>query len=250
MTDLHIAYNKRFHYAPRTYPAIRSFIKNRKITCGGQGHKDKWQCTLMTRTQSDWVGEHYVNVSLAEITKLFNQLYGKDLNTDQMKTFIANRGFKSGRTGHFVKGSVPVNKGLRRPGWHRGRMKETQYKAGHNLSETNPIWHQRPDKDGYILMKCPIINPHTGAFGYYIPKHKWVWEQANGPIPENQVLTFIDDDTGNPTLANLQLITRAELCRRNKLQYKQADPEIRDTIKAIAKLQYTTAQVQRQENKC
>src|ERR1051325_5058359 len=35
-----------------------------------------------------------------------------------------------GRATQFKKGLVPANKGWRRPGWHRGRMKETQFKAG------------------------------------------------------------------------------------------------------------------------
>src|SRR5437868_4293200 len=30
----------------------------------------------------------------------------------------------------FVKGQAPANKGLRRPGWAPGRMRETQFKAG------------------------------------------------------------------------------------------------------------------------
>jgi len=249
-TELHREYNKRFHYAPRTYPAIRSFIRNRKLTCGGQGTKDNWQSGLVTRKQSDWLGEHYVDISVRDITKLFNQRYGKDLTTEQIKAFMSNRGFKSGRTGCYKKGHEPANKGCEhRPGYAPGRMAETQFKAGPRPDLRFPIWHERTDKHGYILMKCPITNPHTGVFGYHIPKHKWIWEQANGPIPENHVLTFIDDDTGNCVLDNLELITRSELCRRNKMQCKQADPEIRDSIKFVAKLQYATAQRARQESK-
>ena len=30
----------------------------------------------------------------------------------------------------FKTGQIPFNKGLRRPGWHAGRMKETQFKPG------------------------------------------------------------------------------------------------------------------------
>lgn len=248
--ELHRAFNRKYPYATRTYRSIRSAIRNHRMHCGGQGTKDNWQCQLMTRKQSDWLGENYVDISLRKITWLFNQRYGKDLNTDQMKTFISNRGFKSGRTGCFEKGDIPANKGRKMPeGWSPGRMAETQFKAGHSQTEIFPIWHERADKDGYIMLKTPQVNPHTGAFGYFIPKHKWVWEQFNGPLPEKHVLSFIDDDRSNCDLDNLELLARAELCRRNKMQYLQADPEIRDTIKTIAKLQHTTAQLQRKENK-
>lgn len=248
LTQLFKAFNNRFHYAPRTYAAIRSFLRNRFITCGGQGHKDNWQCSLMTRKQSDWLKENYVNISVKEITQQFNQRYAREVTGSQMKAFIATRGFKSGNTGYFPKGSVPANKGCKhRPGYAPGRMAEGQFKAGPRLNMRLPIGHERVDKDGYVLVKVDMINPHTGIQGHYRHKHRMVWEAANGPIPDDHVLTFLDDNPGNPELGNLALITRSELCRRNKLQYRQAEPELRDSIKAIAKLQYTTALIQRQE---
>ena len=249
-TELHKAFNQRYQYAQRSYSAIRSAIRNHGMKCGGQGGKDTWQCTLMTRKQSDWLGENYVDISVREITDLFNKRYGKDLDIEQMKTFLGNRGFKSGRTGCYEKGSVPANKGLRRPGWSTGRMAETQFKPGHNQTEVMPIGHERIDKDGYILIKVDMLNPHTGAQGYYQFKHRVIWEAANGLIPKYHVLTFIDDDRNNCVLDNLELISRSELCRRNKMQYMQADPEARPTIKTIAKLQMTTALRQRKESKC
>jgi hypothetical protein len=241
LPDLVEAYNRQYG-EDRTLTAMKSTLCNHKITCGGQGQKDNWQHTKMTRAQDAWLEAHYVDISVKDIAQQFNQLYDKDLTREQMKAYIATRGFKSGRTGCYAKGNTPTNKDCEhRPGYAPGRMGSTQFKAGPRPDMRLPIGHERVDKDGYILVKVDMINPHTGIQGYYVPKQKVVWEAVNGPVPKNHVLTFIDDDTSNPVLENLELITRSELCRRNKMQYKQADPEIRDTIKTIAKLQYTTA---------
>lgn len=50
----------------------------------------------------------------------------------------------------FKKGMVPFNKGMRRPGWHAGRMRETQFNVslqprakacpGCSLISWTPIW--------------------------------------------------------------------------------------------------------------
>lgn len=53
----------------------------------------------------------------------------------------------------FQKGSVPANKGLRRPGWAPGRMAETQFKPGRPANQARnyrPIGTLRVNADGYL----------------------------------------------------------------------------------------------------
>jgi len=38
-------------------------------------------------------------------------------------------------------------------------------------------------KDGFILMKVPERDPHTGFPTRYKHKHVHIWEQAHGPVP-------------------------------------------------------------------
>ncbi|MCP4470527.1 MAG: HNH endonuclease [Gammaproteobacteria bacterium] len=249
ITDLHKVYVKQFPDDPRTYAAIRSFICNRKITCGGQGKKDgSWRSSLFTREESELVAEWFTQMTAKAVAKRASKLFKRPFTADQIKEFTTRHDMKSGRTGRFEKGGVPANKGKKMPkGWAPGRMAETQFRPGDEPANLKSMWHERTDNDGYILMKCPITNPHTGFFGYYIPKHKWIWGQANGPIPKNHVLTFIDDNPSNCVLENLEMISRGELCRRNKMQYKQADPEARQSIKLIAKLQHNMGAGRRQE---
>lgn len=67
------------------------------------------------------------------------------------------RGDNVGARFRFQKGHVPANKGLRRPGWSPGRMRETQFKKGvrRGVAVTlyKPIGTERLSKDGYLERK-------------------------------------------------------------------------------------------------
>ena len=64
--------------------------------------------------------------------------------------------------------------------------------------------------------------------------HKVMWEQVNGKMPESHCLWFLDGDTMNVGLENLELITRAENMRRNSIH--NYPTEIKTSIKLISKL--------------
>lgn len=242
--QLHVAFNKRFHQE-RTYSSIRAATRNHRMTCGNNKAKG-YQPTLMSEKQCAWLGLHYIHISVREITDQFNRKYQTSLTVQQMKTFIKNRGFRSGETGWFKKGSIPPNKGLRRPGYAPGRMAETQFQPGPRLDLRYPIGHERLTIDGYITRKYDVINPHTGVQGYYQEKHRILWIEANGPVPPSHIITFIDDDRTHCVIENLECIPRGEQARRNKMKYLEAPVELRPSIKALAKLQHYTGQRARQ----
>ncbi|HKQ00516.1 MAG TPA: hypothetical protein VJ735_09320 [Actinomycetes bacterium] len=62
------------------------------------------------------------------------------------------RGDEVGAPFRFRPGHVPANKGLRRPGWSVGRMRETQFKKGLRYGGAvrlyRPIGTERISKDG------------------------------------------------------------------------------------------------------
>lgn len=61
-----------------------------------------------------------------------------------------------GTSTRFQKGQAPPNKGLRRPGWHRGRMKETQYVKGNQTSNHMPVGATRII-GGYVYRKVSDV---------------------------------------------------------------------------------------------
>lgn len=128
------------------------------------------------------------------------------------------RGDHVGRAFRFPKGHVPANKGLRRPGWHRGRMKETQFKpgvlSGVAAQRCKPIWSTRL-VDDYLYRKMSAVSgPWTINWKL---EHLRIWERAHGPVPAGHVVVFRNSDRADIRLDNLQLISRRELMRRNSV---------------------------------
>ncbi len=61
--------------------------------------------------------------------------------------------------------------------------------------------------------------------GVQIPKHRYVWEQANGPIPDGYDVHHIDGNGHNNDLSNLQLIKHGEhVAMHVKMRLEGTDP--------------------------
>ena len=136
------------------------------------------------------------------------------------------RGDGVGKNHRFKPGTVPPNKGLRRPGYAPGRMAETQFKPGASLNKmalgsTRLI-------DGYLYRKISEIPKVPSARNWRL-EHYLVWEAVNGPVPEGHALVFRDRDRSNIALENLELITRAELARRNSIH--QLPEDLKEVIR-------------------
>src|SRR5690242_9457890 len=60
---------------------------------------------------------------------------------------------RQGAGSRFPKGHVPANKGLRRPGWAPGRMRETQFTKGQMPHNWRPVGSLRVNSEGYLDIK-------------------------------------------------------------------------------------------------
>lgn len=124
------------------------------------------------------------------------------------------RGDNVGAAFRFKKGQVPANKGLRRPGWHAGRMKETQFKKGESRNKM-PLGSTRLI-DGYVYRKVSEVS-HVPYTVNWKPEHHLLWIAANGPIPPHHALKFQNEDRLDIRLDNLELIARRDLMTRNSV---------------------------------
>lgn len=118
----------------------------------------------------------------------------------------------------FAKGHEPANKGVRRPRWSCGRMRETQFKKGQKSWRTFPVGHIGPDPEGFLRIK--IREPlYTGEpYTEYRPLYaKYVWEQLHGPVPAGHVIRYRDGDRANCAIDNLYLQSRADNARENQM---------------------------------
>lgn len=140
----------------------------------------------------------------------------------------------------FKKGQAPANKGLRRPGWHAGRMRETQFKKGQMAGAAQhnyvPIGTLRV-KDGVLARKV-TDDPTLYPARRWVPVHRTVWEAAHGPVPAGHVVRFRagmkTTDEALITVDRLELVTHAENMRLNTIH--RYPPELRAVMKLAARV--------------
>ena len=115
------------------------------------------------------------------------------------------------------KGDVSFNKGKKQSEYMSpeaiAKTAATRFKKG--LVPHNTL------HDGIIKLRRHKKNSHEEyyyirvALGKWEPLHRHLWEKANGKIPKGMKLAFRDGNTSNCKLENLELVTAAEMMRRN-----------------------------------
>lgn len=114
----------------------------------------------------------------------------------------------------FVKGCAPANKGKRIEEYMSAdgiaRSSEYRFRRGHRPYNCKPVGYERCYSDGYIYVK--VCDGRR-----MVQKHRYIWEQANGPVPSGHCVCFRDGDTHNCELSNLFLLSRAENGRRRSV---------------------------------
>jgi hypothetical protein len=180
---------------------------------------------------------------ISDYASAFAARFGRAVSAHALHALRKRRGWKTGRTGCFPKGNEPFNKGKPHP--TRGRAAETQFKKGRLPHNTKWLGHERVSKDGYVEISIAKTNPHTGYNRRYVLKHRYVWEQANGPLPKGTALKCLDGNKQNCDPSNWEAVPRALLPRlaggnryRRVLAFDDAAPELRPTILAVAKLEH------------
>jgi HNH endonuclease len=167
-----------------------------------------------------------------------------DVSAVNLHSLRKRKGWKTGRTGCFEKGSVPFNKGkpcLPGTGGRHPNARATQFRKGGLPHNTKFAGHERISKDGYVEVSVEETNPHTGFERRYVLKHRWLWEKVNGPVPEGMCLKCRGDRL-NTDPSNWELVPRALLPRldgRFGRRYEDAPAELKPTIMAVAKLEHS-----------
>ncbi|MDP2786639.1 MAG: HNH endonuclease signature motif containing protein [Pseudomonadota bacterium] len=135
----------------------------------------------------------------------------------------------------FVKGHKTWNSGMK--GLQIGG-KATQFKPGHRGGRAEqvyqPIGAERVSKEGYLERK---VNDDMPFYRRWQAVHRIEWIARHGPIPPGHVVVFRSADRHDFSDANLDLITRAELTRRNSIH--RYPREVRDLIRLNARLKRT-----------
>ena len=114
------------------------------------------------------------------------------------------------------------------------KSRATQFKAGNLPHNTKPIGYERLSKSGYIEVKVKMRPSDPKCNDNFVPKHKLVWEAANGPVPEGCIVVFKDGNKQNITLENLSCITRRQNAIMNREHIRCDNPDAFEVCLAMA----------------
>lgn len=135
----------------------------------------------------------------------------------------------------FKKGMTPWNKGIK-----TGIRHSKLFKKGNVTWNTRELFSERLDKDGYTIIK--IAEPNK-----WMRKHRWIYEQKNGKIPEDSTIIFADGNKDNFNIENLVLVSRAELAILVRCRLISSVPELTKTGLNIAKIKIKLAEIRKEK---
>lgn len=187
-----------------------------------------------TTGQLEFLRIGYPAMSAKNLTLAFNAQFGANKTEQQIKTVTGNHGIKSGRSGYFENGHKPWNTDTK----GRTGANARSFKKGNVPANRKQIGSERIcPKNGFVSIKVAEQNPYTGSPTRYKHKHVHIWERDNGPVPKGMVVAFRDSDKTNIEPENLMLISRAELLRLNKHDYKNTPEELKPSVLAMTRLE-------------
>lgn len=170
-----------------------------------------------------------------------------DVSAANLHALRKREGWKTGRTGHFAKGSAPANKGvpcLEGKGGRHPNARRTQFRKGNRTGRANenyqPIGTERVSEDGYRERKVHDGLPMQSRWQLV---QRIEWEAANGPVPEGYALKCLDGDKLNCAPSNWTPVSRGVLARlnggrhRTRVAFDAAPAELKPTVMALAKLE-------------
>ena len=247
---LHAAFVEKFGRRDVTVENIKALCTNRCWTTPRKRWRPRDDALLRKR---------YPNTPTADVAERLGRsplsVYQRadKLGLRKSEAYLASpaacrlrRGDNVGAKHRFQKGHVPANKGLRRPGWAPGRLRETQFKKGVRQGVAvklyKPIGTERVSKDGYLERK---IHDGMPLQSRWRPVHRIRWEEVNGPVPKGMALKCLGDKR-NTDPSNWECVPRGLLPRLNGKygrDYDHAPAELKPTILALAKLEHASREL-------
>lgn len=251
ISDYHRAFVERFNRDDVSAANLHGLRKRMRWLVGRAGGRYKGRRRLYSPAEMAWLTENRT-LSLVECHRQFCETFDRpDITPAKLHGLRKNAKLKTGRTGHFEKGHISANKGKRCPEGVGGRhpnARKTQFKKGQNPHNAKGPGHESLGEDGYIWIVTDRKNPWTGASTWRVHKHRWIWEQKNGTVPEGYALKCLDGNKLNCEPSNWGMVPLGMLPRLNgvhctTIPYDTAPDELKPTVLAAAKLAHRTKEV-------
>ncbi|MFC0278118.1 HNH endonuclease signature motif containing protein [Enterococcus devriesei] len=180
---------------------------------------------LFNQEQIEFINKNVDGIRNKELAQLINDRFSLSITPTQICQWKQTHGVKS-RTSLY--------------GWRKGKIGGKDFKMPSEPSHGMPVGTERVNKRGITQIKI--------ARGKWIDKHRQLWEQANGPIPENHIVVFMNNDKTDFRLENLKCISRRELSYMNKQQYEVYDAESKESAILLSKIGLKGSELSREIN--
>lgn len=191
-----------------------------------------------TDEMKQFVLDNYRDLYTKELTDRLNKKFGLNLSCTTVASHKKRHKLRSGLPSRFEKGHIPASKGKKMSAEKYAKLAPTMFKKRQRPTNTVPIGSEVKTVDGYVEIK--IQDPNTWKL-----KHRHVWEQAKGPIPDGHVLIFLDEDKTNCELSNLKLLSRSELLTMNRYHLFQESAELNEVAANLARVINTASEEKR-----
>ena len=195
-----------------------------------------------TEEEHAWLRENIPGNSYKDIAQMFSERF-RQIDVEKIHTYCKNHRLKTGRKGYFPKGNVPFTKGKKQTDYMSPeaieRTKSTRFQKGLRPHNTVPVGTER-NLIGYIEIK--VAEPNVWKL-----KHRVLWEQAYGPIPEGHYIRFKDGNHLNLNLDNLTMVDKYTHMAMSRLQIQNPPSEMFETAVLIGKLDNLTHKRQKHD---
>ena len=196
-----------------------------------------------TKEVIDYILENYKGKSLIELADLVNKKFNLNINNDNLSNLKSALRIRKGiileparNDGCIKKGNIPKNKGKTwdeyMPKEAQEKSRKTTFKKGNIPPNRREIGEERITKDGYIEMKVQdgCLNDN------WVYKHRRIYEQHYGKIPEGYNIIFLDGNKKNCNINNLKAVSKAEDLIMNNNKLFSTDKDITYSGTLIAKI--------------
>lgn len=235
--------NSKFN-AGITSKQVAAYKKNHKLRSDlPQGFRAGMPSDIFPAEIVAYIQKNYRGCGPKEMSERLNRMFLTNYTKQQLKSYYANHKLNSGKTGKFPKGNVPYNKG--RKGVCAPGCEKSHYQKGNLPHNTKEIGYERIREDGYTEVKIQMRPSRPDCNDNFVMKHRWIWEQLHGPIPENGVVIFKDGNKRNFDPDNLALITKAELLEMTRRGLFSEDADVTEIGIMVAKVRTTIHKMER-----
>jgi hypothetical protein len=190
-----------------------------------------------TQEQKEFIGCICEGLTVDEILEKFIERFGVEVTKKSIKGIMYRNNLKNHMQGfetRFKKEHDPWNKGKK--GLFLGG-EEGWFQKGNQPPSYKPVGSE-VIAEGTVLIK--IAEPNV-----WVKKHRYIWEQAHGPIPDGMVVRFADGNKMNVTLDNLLLVSRRVCTSVVKRKMEQEDPDLNMTAHKLAELELTIKDIKK-----